>query len=78
MAKFARLIEIENDEQVLLTIEYNDEDDKYEVAIRTDLDGITAQIKLGFAEEEQAVIAMNKYGQPNAQAFREEMEKMLL
>jgi hypothetical protein len=77
MGKFAKLIELDFDEQVLLTVGYNDEDDKYELAIRTDVEGVTAQIKAGFKDEETALKAMNSYNQDNAFKFRNEMVVML-
>jgi len=77
MSKFAKLIELENNEQVLLTLNYNDEDDNYEVEVRTDLEGVTASIKLGFNEEEKALIMLEKYTEESAIKYRSEMVKML-
>ena len=77
MSKFAKLIELENNEQVLLTLNYNDEDDNYEVEIRTDLEGVTASIKLGFNEEEKAINMLEKYTNESAIKYRNEMVKML-
>jgi len=76
MAKFAKLIELDN-EQVLLTVNYNDDDDNYEVAIRTDLEGCVAQIKLGFDSEENANKVIETYSQEQAVKFRSEMVAML-
>lgn len=36
--KFAKLLELENNEQVLLITDYNDDTDKYEIKIITDLE----------------------------------------
>lgn len=76
MSKFAKLIELENDEQVLLTVDYNDEDDMYEVAIRTDFEGLVASIKLGFKEENKALETLKKYNEDSAVKFRQQMETM--
>ena len=73
MAKFAKLIELDNDEQVLLTVNYNDDDDNYEVAIRTDLEGCVVQIKLGFDSEEKANKVIETYSQEQAVKFRSKM-----
>lgn len=78
MSKFARIIELENDEQVLLTLNYNDEDDNYEVEVRTDLTGVTASIKLGFDKEEKAINMLNTYTNDHAISFRHKMETMLM
>jgi hypothetical protein len=77
MGKFAKLIELDFDEQVLLTVNYNDDEDKYEVAIRTDLEGCVAQIKLGFDNEGKAMNVINTYTQKQAFKFRNEMVAML-
>lgn len=77
MIKFAKLIELENNEQVLLTLNYNDEDDNFEVEVRTDLEGVTASIKLGFDEEEKALLMLEKYTEESAVKYRNEMVKML-
>lgn len=77
MAKFAKIIELENENQVLLTVDYDDEDDTFKVRIRTDLDGCVAQISLGFDTEEKASNLLNIYSKEKAISFRSEMEKML-
>jgi hypothetical protein len=77
MARFAKIIELDNDEQVLLTVDYNDEDDNYEVNIRTDLKGVSASIKLGFKEESKASSMLEKYKKTDATEFRKRMETML-
>jgi len=77
MSKFAKLIELENSEQVLLTLNYKDEDDNFEVEVRTDLEGVTVSIKLGFDEEEKALNMLEKYTEKSAIKYRNEMVKML-
>ena len=77
MAKFAKIIELKNENQVLLTIDYDDDEDNFKVKIRTDLDGCVAQISLGFETEEKATNLLNIYSEEKAILFREEMEKML-
>ena len=76
MSIFAKLIELEKKEQVLLTLNYNDEDN-YEVEIRTDLEGVTASMKLEFDEEEKAINMLEKYTNESAIKYRNEMVKML-
>ena len=77
MSKFAKLIELEDGEQVLLTVNYNDEDDNYEVKVRTDLNGATASIKLGFNEEDKALKLLEKYTKKDATKYRKQMVEML-
>ena len=78
MSKFAKLIELENNEQVLLTLNYNDKDDNFEVEVRTDLEGVTASIKLRFNEEEKALNMLEKYKKDDAIKYRSEMVKMIM
>lgn len=77
MSKFAKLIELEDGEQVLLTLNYNDEDDNYEVEVRTDLEGVTASIKLGFNKEDKALNVLGKYSKKDALKYRNQMVTML-
>ena len=77
MSRFAKLIELDNDEQVLLTLNYNDEDDNFEIEIRTDLEGVTASIKLGYDEEFKALETLQKYEKEDAEKYRQQMVTML-
>jgi hypothetical protein len=77
MSKFAKLIELEDGEQVLLTLNYNDEDDNYEVEVRTDLEGVTASIKLGFNKEDKALKVLDRYSKEDALKYRNQMVTML-
>lgn len=73
MGKFARLFELENDEQVLVTLDYNSEEDKHEVSIRTDLNNCVANIKAGFKSEDEAIAILERYSIDDAIAFRNDM-----
>ena len=75
MNKFAKLFDLDNDSQVLLTIDYNSKGDVFELKIRTDFDGFHPVTTLSFEEEDKARLAMDKYEKKNAAAFRAEMEK---
>lgn len=76
MAKFAKLIELGNEEQVLLTNIYNSDNDMYEVHVRTDLETCVAQIKFSYVSEDEASKMLNNYSLKQANEFRSEMEKM--
>jgi len=58
--KFAKLFDLEDGEQVLVTIDYNDDEDHYELVFRTDFDGVVAQMKLGYDDESKAVEEFEK------------------
>jgi len=72
--KFAKLFDLENDEQVLLTSNYNSEDDEYEIEVRTDFKGLSAKITMSFTSEKKAKKAMESYNNDNAIAFRSQMK----
>lgn len=74
--KFAKLFDLENDVQVLLTIEYKEKDDTYEMVCRTDIEGCIAQIAHGYKTEELAVKNMEKFSIEQAITFRETMSAM--
>ena len=77
MSKFAKLIELKNNEQVLLTLNHDDENDSFKVEVRTDLEGLTASINLEFDDEEKALNMLEKYTKESAIKYRNEMVKML-
>ena len=54
--KFAKLFDLEDGEQVLLTVEYDDDKDQYELIFKTDFNGATASMKLGYKEESMSWI----------------------
>lgn len=76
MAKFAKLIELDNEEQVLLTISYNDDKNVFEASVRTDLDGFVVQVTFGFSEGHASEF-LEHYSKEQAIAFRREMKKTL-
>ncbi len=73
--KFAKLFDLEDGEQVLLTVEYDDEKDQYELVFKTDFDGATASMKLGYKEESMALESMEKVELERAQELRSSMSK---
>ncbi|WP_435138868.1 hypothetical protein [Formosa sp. A9] len=77
MKKFAKLIDLENNEQVLLTIDYNDEDEMYEVETRTDFKGVAVSIKSGFYKEQDAIARLETFSVDDAKRFREVMSRLM-
>ena len=76
MTKFAKIVELEQDEQVLLTINYNHKDDDWDVVIRTDFEGIATQLTLDFDTKEEAVEVLENYSKKEALELRESMERV--
>jgi len=71
--KFAKLFDLENDNQVLLTIEYKEEENIYEMVCRANVEGCITQIVRGYKTEEIAVKNMEKFTIEQAIIFRETM-----
>lgn len=61
MAKFARIIDIDDDTQLLILVEYNSSTDKYEFIMQTDLEGVQVKSSLEMNSEEQAHIALKDF-----------------
>lgn len=78
MGKFAKIIELENEtEQVLATIDWCDVDENFKMNIRTEVDGMTMKLGLGYDEEQDALDALEKFNEKHAQAIRNDMFNMI-
>lgn len=74
MAKFARLFTVD-DEQVLLKIDYSEEEESYELSIITEIEGVMCTTKLGYALESRARKTMNLYTLADAEKYIASMRK---
>lgn len=77
MGKFARIIELDNDEQVLLTVNYKQDSDEYEVEVRTEFEGSSAKVVTVFKDKEEAEHFMLNLPQEFAVNFRQKMSLLL-
>lgn len=77
MARFARIIELEDNEQVLLNLEYNNEN--YEVRISTNFhsEGLCSSVCVAFGEYEDALEMINNFPVEDAIKFRNAMADMI-
>lgn len=66
---FAKLFQLE-DGQVLVTKEYNEEEDKHELNFRTDVDGMTIKVTAKYRTEESAQNELSAYSEQSALNFR--------
>lgn len=74
MGKFAKLISLK-EAQVLLTVDYNDDEDNYTVNIRTDIKGLSFKVGIGGVEsEDEALSVMNNYSLQEARSLRNNLE----
>lgn len=76
MAKFCRIIELEDNEQVLLVMGYNEEDEMPAIEVSANFDGAVAQMKLSFKTEKSMKKAFNEFSIDSASKFRNEMASM--
>lgn len=78
MSKFAKLFDLENGSQVLVTREHDDDGEApHGVAFRTDLDGIEATMTMWFEDEARADEVLEKYTLDAAETFRKNIFKDL-
>lgn len=78
MNKFAKLFDLENGSQVLVTREHDDDREApHGVALRTDLDGLDATMTMWFEDEARADEVLEKYGLDAAETFRKNMLREL-
>ncbi len=76
MAEFKRIFELENNEQVVVTVEQDDE--QYALKVRTDfLRTCEAQITLTLESKKTAMKALAGFSQKDAADFRDKMNNML-
>jgi hypothetical protein len=75
MKKFAKLFELENGAQVLITIDTNDDKEVYVVCIRTDLEGGVARVKLEIEDEDETYQFLEDYTLEQAIQFHKQMSE---
>ena len=74
--KFAKLFDVGND-QVLLTKDYNEESEEYEIKISTSISDIRCSVKLGFKSEDSRNKGFDNYNEENAKHFQNEIAFLL-
>ena len=72
--KFAKLFELENDEQVLVSRFYDAESEEYKIRATTDFNGSTAEMATGYFSEEEQEMTFEIFDMELAVAFRKSME----
>lgn len=68
--KFAKLFDLEDNEQVLVTVNYDHDSEEHKLCIRTDFESATAEMNLSFSEEIKALKAFDKYTIEDAEKSR--------
>lgn len=74
--KFAKLFELDNNIQVLVSKSHNSNENLYEINIRTDFGEMSASATISFEDEGKCCEAIEDYSKENAIAFRNEMERL--
>lgn len=73
MSKFAKIIELDNNQQVLITLNC---DDSYEIEQRTNYLGMTMKMSLGFESQERAEEVLDIYSKKDAIAFLKTLKEL--
>lgn len=68
--KFARLFDLEDDNQLLLRYDYSEEDKLHKLIISTSYDNVFLSMENGFRTAFQALKAMREYSQQKAEDSR--------
>lgn len=74
--KFAKVFEIDTN-QVLITKEFDENDDTYLLKQTTEFDEVTPAMSMGFDTEEKRDKAFEDYNEENAQMFLNVINSML-
>ena len=69
--KFAKLFDLPDGSQILVTLDIDGYSDDHKVCQRTDMDGLTCNVDIGFATEEKAQACFDEYGQEQAEALKQ-------
>lgn len=77
MSKFARLFELENDNQVLLVSSYNDDEDVFVIKVSTEIDGVALDVSMSYDNEDDSILEMENFNQEKAILFFNKMENFL-
>lgn len=77
MKKFARIIDLQNGGQVLLTVDHDqEEEENYNLVARSDNEYLSMSMKFGFKTEDQAEKAMNDFTYEKAERLVKVMEEL--
>ena len=78
MAKFAKVFDLDNDEQVLVTLEFQETEnsEEYNVKVTTSLEEVTVSKINGYNDEEAQLKLFHRYSKKDALEFREVTVKM--
>jgi len=74
--KFAKLFDVGNN-QVLLTKDYNEESEKYEIKISASISDIRYSVSLGFNSENSRNEGFDNYNEENAERFQSGITSLL-
>jgi hypothetical protein len=75
--KFAKLFDLEDGSQVVVTLEGEQEDGSFKVGQRTVVDEVSAEVNPGFASEESAQEMFDDYTIEKAKSFHAIVVNML-
>ena len=76
--KFAKLFDLEDNEQVLVTVNYDDDSESHKLCIRTEFEKATAEMSLSYSEEKMALDALEKYTIDDAEKSRRKLSEFFI
>lgn len=73
MDKFCKVFNLKSGAQVLVTRDYDEEDEQETLVFETRIDGVSAKASTGFHAKQNADHALNDFTEKRAQLFYEQM-----
>jgi len=77
MAKFAKIFDLPNDNQVLVTLDYNSDENINNITFRSKFKGIDGSVALGYDDKEEAQEVFDKVNQEQAERVIDDIIKLL-
>jgi len=77
MIKFAKIFNLPNNNQVLITIDYEPEEDLTNINVRSEINGVRATMALGYENEDEAKEVFKNFTEPQAISLRNQMQNIL-
>ncbi len=68
--KFAKLFDLDNDDQILVTKDLDEETDQPTLVVSIDVDFVRPEVILNYKDEEARDKAFEAYNEKDAEAFR--------
>lgn len=77
MSKFAKIFNLPNDNQVLITIDYDSEEDVTNITARSEINKMNTSMALGYENHDEAKEVFENFTESQAVTLRNQMQNIL-